>query len=55
MGLVIAILLVALFLGILGVVVEGLLWLLFVALIIAVAAFVVGRVRGATRGSGRTR
>lgn len=52
MGLVIAILLVALFLGVLGVIVEGLLWLLFVAAIVAVAAFVVGRLRGGSRRTG---
>jgi hypothetical protein len=53
-GLVVAILLVALFLAVLSVVIKGLLWLLFIALLVAVAAFVVGRIRGGSRRTGRT-
>lgn len=54
MGLVIAILLVALVIGILSVVIEGLLWLLFIALVIAAGAFVLGWLRGGPRRRGTT-
>lgn len=54
MGVVIAILLVAIVLGVLGVIVKGLLWLLFVAILVAVGAFVYGWVKNKARG-GRTR
>ena len=55
MGLVIAILLVALVIGILSVVVKGLLWLLFIAILLAAAAFVLGRRRGGSRRTGDAR
>jgi hypothetical protein len=54
-GLVIAILIVALILGVLGVIIEGLLWLLVVAVIVAIGAFVVGRLRGGSRRTGGVR
>jgi hypothetical protein len=51
-GLVIVILLVAIVIGVLSVVIKGLLWLLFIALLLAVAAFVIGWLRGGSRRAG---
>jgi hypothetical protein len=49
MVLVIAIVVAAIAIGILSVIVKGLLWLLAVALLLVVVAFVVGRLRGGSR------
>lgn len=49
MGLVIAIVIIALLLGVLGVIVEGLLWLLFIAAAVLLVAFIIGFVRGRSR------
>lgn len=46
MGIVIAIVIIALILGVLGVIVEGLLWLLFIAAAVLLVAFLIGVVRG---------
>lgn len=46
MGVVIAIIVIALVLGVLGAIVEGLLWLLFIGILLLVAAFVYGAMRG---------
>jgi len=44
MGIVIVIVIVALLFGVLGAVVEGLLWLLFIGVALLVAAFVLGSI-----------
>jgi hypothetical protein len=48
-GLVIAILLVALLLGLLGFIVKGLLWLVFIAAVLLLAAVVIGWVQRGMR------
>lgn len=45
MGVVIAIIVIALLLGVLGVIVEGLLWLLFIGIALLVAGFIYGAIR----------
>jgi hypothetical protein len=49
MGIVVAVALIAVVLVLLGVLVEGLLWLLAIAALLFLAAVVVGFVRGRTR------
>lgn len=51
MGIIIAIVLIALLLGVLGVIIEGLFWLLFIGAALLVGAFIVGSIRGRTSGS----
>ncbi len=50
MGIVIVIVVLALLFGVLGAVLEGLLWLLFIGIALLVVAFFVGRMR---RGQSR--
>lgn len=51
MIIVIGVILIALLFGVLGVIVEGLLWLLFIGIALAVGAFIFGAVRGRASGS----
>lgn len=51
MVIIIAIILIALLFGVLGVIVEGLLWLLFIGVALLAGAFIVGAIRGRTSGS----
>lgn len=46
MGIVIAIIVLALLFGVLGAIIEGLLWLLFIGVALLVIAFIVGVIRG---------
>ena len=45
MGVVLLILLVAIVLGVLGIIVKGLLWLFFIALVLALVGFAMGYFR----------
>ncbi len=51
MGVVIAIIVIALLLGVLGIIIEGVLWLLFIGVALLIAAFVYGAMRGRTRST----
>ncbi len=51
MGVIVAIIIIALLLGVLGVLIEGLLWLLFIGIALLVAAFVFGAMRGRSRST----
>lgn len=51
MGVIIAVIVIALLLGVLGVIIEGLFWLLFIGIALLVGAFILGAIRGRTTGS----
>lgn len=46
MVIVIAVVVIALLLGVLGAIIEGLLWLLFIGIILLAGAFVYGAIKG---------